>query len=524
MRFFNTTGPVVAEDHYCIPPLKRLDLTEVRQLIRDKRYFVLHAPRQTGKTSALLALRDLLNAEGNYRCVYVNIESAQAMREDVERAMQVILGDLASWARLTLSDEFLTENWSGIFAEFGAGALREVLTRWVQADPKPLVLLIDEIDSLIGDTLLAVLRQLRAGYVLRPASFPQSVVLCGVRDVRDYRIQSTAENAIIAGGSAFNIRAESLRLGDFSPDEVHTLLSQHTETTGQIFAEDAQNEIWKLTRGQPWLVNALAYEACFKNKSGRDRSQPITAEAICDAREQLILRREIHLDQLADKLKEDRVRRVVEPLLSGGEERHFTDRDLEYVQDLGLVAQDLPYRIANPIYAEVVPRELTWVVQGEFEQETAWYVNDDGSLNVVKLMTEFQTFFREHSEHWVRRFQYQEAGPQLLLQAFLQRILNSGGRIEREYGLGRMRTDLLIVWPQGDETHKIVIECKILHKSLEQTIADGLKQTAEYMDRCDAEAGHLVVFDRREDRRWEEKVFHRRQVSESGVEIDIWGM
>ncbi len=524
MRFFNTTGPVVAEDHYCIPPLKRLDLTEVRQLIRDKRYFVLHAPRQTGKTSALLALRDLLNAEGNYRCVYVNIESAQAMRENVERAMQVILGDLASWARLTLSDEFLTENWSGIFAEFGAGALREVLTRWAQADPKPLVLLIDEIDSLIGDTLLAVLRQLRAGYVLRPTSFPQSVVLCGVRDVRDYRIQSTAENAIIAGGSAFNIRAESLRLGDFSPDEVHTLLSQHTETTGQIFAEDAQNEIWKLTRGQPWLVNALAYETCFKNKSGRDRSQPITAEAICDAREQLILRREIHLDQLADKLKEDRVRRVVEPLLSGGEERHFTDRDLEYVQDLGLVAQDLPYRIANPIYAEVVPRELTWVVQGEFEQETAWYVNDDGSLNVVKLMTEFQTFFREHSEHWVRRFQYQEAGPQLLLQAFLQRILNSGGRIEREYGLGRMRTDLLIVWPQGDVTRKIVIECKILHKGLEQTIADGLKQTAEYMDRCDAEAGHLVVFDRREDRRWEEKVFHRRQVSESGVEIDIWGM
>ena len=524
MRFFNTTGPVVAEDHYCIPPLKRLDLTEVRQLIRDKRYFVLHAPRQTGKTSALLALRDLLNAEGNYRCVYVNIESAQAMREDVERAMQVILGDLASWARLTLSDEFLTENWSGIFAEFGAGALREVLTRWAQADPKPLVLLIDEIDSLIGDTLLAVLRQLRAGYVLRPTSFPQSVVLCGVRDVRDYRIQSTAENAIIAGGSAFNIRAESLRLGDFSPDEVHTLLSQHTETTGQIFAEDAQNEIWKLTRGQPWLVNALAYEACFKNKSGRDRSQPITAEAICDAREQLILRREIHLDQLADKLKEDRVRRVVEPLLSGGEERHFTDRDLEYVQDLGLVAQDLPYRIANPIYAEVVPRELTWVVQGEFEQETAWYVNDDGSLNVVKLMTEFQTFFREHSEHWVRRFQYQEAGPQLLLQAFLQRILNSGGRIEREYGLGRMRTDLLIVWPQGNQTHKIVIECKILHKGLEQTIADGLKQTAEYMDRCDAEAGHLVVFDRREDRGWEEKVFHRSQVSESGVEIDIWGM
>ena len=525
MHFFNTAGPIKPERHYCIPPLERLDMGEVRALIREEKYFVLHAPRQTGKTSALLALRDLLNAESDYRCVYVNVEGGQAAREDVEQVMRTILGELASWARSTLSDEFLDEIWLDILAKYGPhGALREALTRWAQADPKPLVLFIDEIDALIGDALLSVLRQLRAGYVRRPADFPQSVVLCGVRDVRDYRIQSTAENAIIAGGSAFNIRAESLRLGDFSPDEVHILLSQHTETTGQIFAEDAQNEIWKLTRGQPWLVNALAYEACFKNKRGRDRSQPITSEAICDAQEQLILRREIHLDQLADKLKEERVQRVVEPLLSGAEERRFIDRDLEYVRDLGLVAQDRPVRIANPIYAEVVPRELTWVLQEEFEQETAWYVNADGSLDVVKLMTEFQTFFREHSEHWVRRFQYQEAGPQLLLQAFLQRIVNSGGRIEREYGLGRGRTDLLIVWPQGNQTRKIVIECKILHKSLEQTIADGLEQTASYMDRCDAEAGHLVVFDRREGRRWEEKVFHRRQVSESGVEIDIWGM
>ncbi len=523
MRFFNTSGPVVAADHYCIPPLERLNLAKVRRFIRDKRYFVLHAPRQTGKTSALLALRDLLNAEGDYRCVYVNIEGAQAMREDVEQAMRVILGEFASRARL-MGDEFLPKTWSGIFAEFGPGALGETLTRWAEADPKPLVLLIDEIDALIGDTLLSVLRQLRAGYDRRPGSFPQSVILCGVRDVRDYRIHSSSANAIIAGGSAFNIMARSLRLGDFSRDDVRALLNQHTEETGQAFTPEAMKTIWDQTQGQPWLVNALADETCFYGTAAEDRSHPITADAIREAQEQLILRRETHLDQLTDKLKEDRVRRVVEPLLTGGEERHFIDRDLEYVRDLGLVAQDPPLRIANPIYAEVVPRELTWVAQEEFDQDAAWYVNADGSLNVVKLMTASQTFFREHSEHWVARFQYREAGPQLLLQAFLQRIVNSGGRIEREYGLGRMRTDLLIVWPQGERTCKIVIECKILHKSLEQTIAEGLEQTAEYMDRCDAEAGHLVIFDRREDRLWADKVFHERRMSRSGVEIDIWGM
>ena len=524
MRFFNTAGPIKPEKHYCIPPLERLDLDDVRGLIRDEKYFVLHAPRQTGKTSALLALRDLLNAEGVYSCVYVNVESGQAAREDVERVTRTVLAGLASRARLTLGDELLGQIWPGILTEVGPDfALQEALTRWAAASPKPLVLLIDEIDALIGDSLLSVLRQLRAGYDLRPEGFPQSVVLCGVRDVRDYRIHSTAANALIAGGSAFNIKAQSLRLGDFSQDEVQALLAQHTEETGQVFTADALATIWAQTQGQPWLVNALADQTCFRDGAA-DRHDPITAATIVEAQEHLILRRETHLDQLADKLQEERVRRTVEPLLSGAEKSEFSTRDLEYVRDLGLIAQSDPLRIANPIYAEIVPRELTYATQSGLIEDTAWYIHADGNLDVAKLLTAFQMFFREHSEHWVKRFQYQEAGPQLLLQAFLQRIVNSGGRIEREYGLGRMRTDLLIVWPQGERTRQFVIECKVLHKSLEQTIAEGLEQTAEYMDRCDAEAGHLVIFDRRAGRRWDDKVFRDRRVSDSGTEIDIWGM
>ena len=265
MRFFNTTGPVRSDKHYCIPPLSRLDLGEVLTLIRDERYFVLHAPRQTGKTSALLALRDLLNsgAEGEYRCVYANVEAAQAVREDVERAMRVILGELSEWARTTLQDEFLDERWPDILARFGDGALGAALTRWAEADPRPLVLLIDEIDSLIGDTLLAVLRQLRAGYVRRPEGFPQSVILCGVRDVRDYRIHSSAEKTVVSGGSAFNIKARSLRLGDFSRAEVESLLAQHSAETGQTFRPEAAERVWTQSQGQPWLVNALCAEACF---------------------------------------------------------------------------------------------------------------------------------------------------------------------------------------------------------------------------------------------------------------------
>ena len=531
MRKFNTEGPVRPHKHYCIPPLDRLNLDDVLGRIRDERYFVLHAPRQTGKTSALLALRDLLNSgdAGDFRCVYVNIEAAQTAREDVGRAIRTILGALASRAR-SLGDGFLDERWSDILATSGPdGALGEALTRWCEAEPKPVVLLLDEIDTLIGDSLISVLRQLRSGYDRRPEGFPQSVVLCGVRDVRDYRIHSSSENAPVTGGSAFNVRAESLRIGDFTEAEVQALLAQHTGETGQAFTAEALESVWTQTQGQPWLVNALARRACFDVEAGRDRSRAITVSDLFDAREHLIRSRVVHLDQLADKLREDRVRRVIEPLLSGGE-RALSDRDLGYVRDLGLIARDDPPRIANPIYAEVVPRELTCGPQAGLAQDPAWYIDAGGGLDMHKLLGAFQAFFREHSEHWLGRFDYAEAGPQLLLQSFLQRVVNSGGRIEREYGLGRGRTDLLVLWPRGGEgagpgaeVDRYVVECKVLHKSLERTIAEGLAQTAAYMDRCASGSGHLVVFDRSEGKRWEEKVFRRDEVV-NGRKITVWGM
>ncbi len=532
MRFFNTAGPVRRDLHYCLPSLERINLEDVLMLIQQQKYFVLHAPRQVGKTTLLLALRDYLNQGGAFHCVYTNVENAQAARENVAKGMQAILYGLGSAARTTLDDAFPAEAWPEIMAESGEfAALEETLTRWAAHAAKPLVLLVDEIDSLVGDTLISVLRQLRAGYYKRPGGFPQSVVLCGVRDVRDYRIHSEQSKTIITGGSAFNIKAESLRLGDFTEADVKTLFAQHTEETGQAFEPQSLALVWELTQGQPWLVNALGYEVCFRMPTGRDRGVTIRAEMMMEAKEALILRRETHLDQLADKLQEQRVQRVLLPMLLGKNlARSAKDDDIQYVLDLGLVrrtAQGL--QVANPIYHEIIPRTLNQLDQTNFETlvQPAWYVGDDGRLDVEKLLTAFQQFFREHSEHWVERFNYQEVGPQQLLQAFLQRIINGGGRIEREYGLGRGRTDLLILWPYGQGTprsvQRVVIETKLRRKSLEKTVVDGLAQTWAYMDRCDAQAGHLVIFDRVLASNWEKRIF-RRVESWQGHEIVVWGM
>ena len=511
MRFFNTEGPVRPDDHYAIAPLDRADVDEFLDLIRAKRYFVLHAPRQTGKTSALIALRDLLNSGevGNFRCVDVNVEVGQVARDDVARGIRAILSSLATSARL-LGDDYPDGIWPDVLTRVGPeDALKELLTRWCVANPVPLVLLVDEIDSLVGDTLLSVLRQLRAGYQRRPEGFPQSVVLCGVRDIRDYRIRSST-GEVIAGGSPFNVAAKSLRMGDFTEAETRALMAQHTEETGQRFSEAALEAVWTQTRGQPWLVNALCAGACFDNKAGRDRSRSIEVDDVYAAREELILSRRTHLDQLAHKLEEERVRRVVEPMLSGGEARHQV-RDLEYLRDLGLIDGSEPPRIANPIYAEVVPRELGYILQSSLDVQARWYVDGDGGLNMDKLLSAFGTFFGEHSGHWLERFaEYPEAGPQLILQAYLQRVVNGGGRIEREYGLGRGRTDLLVLWPReagqpSDLWERFVVECKVLRdsdrKSLAWTVEKGVEQALGYMAQCGAEEGHLVVIDRRSEER-----------------------
>ncbi|MEY4978595.1 MAG: hypothetical protein RLZZ352_865 [Pseudomonadota bacterium] len=539
-KFFNNAGPQIPKDHYTLDPLQRVNLDELQDLIDQKRYFVLHAPRQTGKTTALYALMRHYNAGTQYRCVYVNVEPAQALREQTDKVSITCASRLAHAARLHLKDGALDEalsQWlvkaNGRVADVFMDSIRFLSQNDPQHpdNPRPLLLLIDEIDSLIGDGLITILRQLRAGYADRPHAFAQSLILCGVRDVRDYRIHSSANKEIITGGSAFNVKVESIRLGNFSPMEMNTLYDQHTAETGQVFTPEARELAWYYTEGQPWLVNALGYEVTFKMKALRlDRSLPITAEVMREAKERLVLSRAVHLDQLIDKLKEERVRHVIAPLIRSEEHEqlHTNPDDKQYCLDLGLVVIDpltKGLRIANAIYREVIPRELTDDTQTSLavnQPPLLWYKKPDGTIDLPKLLTAFQQFYREHSEHWLAGMAYREAGPQLLLQAYLQRVVNGGGYIEREYGLGTGRTDLYLRYPVGENPlQREVIEIKVVHQRqrLESVLEKGREQTRAYMDRCAATHGHLVVFDPHSGKAWDERVYCKALAAD----LTLWG-
>ena len=524
MRFFNTAGPINPERHYYVP--HRLDEILFSQLIDQAKYFILHAPRQSGKTTAMRQFAQELNKTGKYKALYFNVEPAQIARSNVEKGMEIILGELRSQAKIMYDQSNpLFEIIETALKQVSGSSLKSVLQDWSCSSDKPIVLFIDEIDTLVGDTLISVLRQLRAGYNNRPNAFPQSICLFGVRDVRDYRIWSSDEQSMVLGGSAFNIKAESLTLSDFSLDQVRVLYLQHSQETGQQFTDEALEYAFHLTQGQPWLVNAIAYQACFVDVT--DRSQPITKDTIERAKETLIKRCDTHLDVLIDRLQEPRIRNIIDAIIgTQSDMKTFPSDDVQYARDLGLIKQNA-FDIANPIYQEVIPRALAQTTQERIQESSPFYQNPDGSLNTTKLLEKFTDFYRENSATWLADFQYKESGPHLLLMAFLQRIINGGGSIYREYALDRKRVDLLISWPAITATtidsphQRIVIELKVLRSN--KILTEGLEQTAQYMDIANATEGHLVIFDRDMEKSWDEKIYHHiEQVGNK--KITVWGL
>jgi hypothetical protein len=479
-----------------VPALARLP--EVPRLVERQGYFVVHAPRQTGKTTTLLALADELTRSGRYAALRFSCETGQALGDNIGEASRTILTAVRSSAENLLPKEL----WPPPWPEAPDGALfKQALRAWAVACPRPLVVFLDEIDALQGQTLLSVLSQLRDGYSDRPVDFPVSVALCGLRDVRDYKAMSGGDPSRLGTSSPFNIKLESLRLGDFELDDVAMLYSQHTEETGQRFGPGAIEHAFDLTRGQPWLVNALAREVV--EKLSVPLVEMITTGHLEQAKERLILERATHLDSLAARLAEPRVQKILGPVLAGDLlllEPY--DDDLAYIRDLGLIARKDPVRVANPIYREVIARVLSSSIQASVIADPRSFIRPDKTFDFPKMLDEFAVWWKEHGDFLITAGFYNEAAPQLILMGYLQRVVNGGGFVEREYAVGTGRIDLQVRWPYETpdgrrHLQREALEIKTWRDRRADPMRDGLRQLDGYLDRLGLDAGSLVIFDQR---------------------------
>ena len=503
--YFNVAGPCIPGEHYMLPALDRLP--QVRRLVSRRQYFVIHAPRQTGKTTAVKALVREINAKGDMVAIYCTLETLQNAA-DPEKASLAISDLILDNFNAAFPTETTDAARQGA-PSFGGGvglAIRSALRNLCRRAGKPLVVFFDEADCLSGNVLISFLRQLRDGYVNRDTiPFPASIALIGMLDVRDYKAQIRPDGESLGQISPFNIISKDMLLRNFTAEEVAALYAQHTEETGQKFASDVLDKVMDFTGGQPWLVNALARE-CIEEIHDFRYNETVTADDVESAKETIIRRRDTHVDSLMERLREPRVRRVVEPVILGGDRTISRDsEDWRFVTDLGLLRENDRGELvpANKMYAEIIGRYLTRDEQEDMKTSvpSAPWALPDG-LDMPGLMAAFQAFWRENSGADRNIHDYKEATPHLVLMAFLQRVTNGNGRIAREMALGSKRLDLCVEY----RGHRYAVEVKTA-KNFAGEVSYG--QLAGYLDSLGLPEGWMAIFDEDKSKPWEEKLYNR---------------
>ena len=518
-KFFNTAGPCNPAKHYMLPAIERLQ--GIARLIAREQYFAIHAARQSGKTTLLQALVDDINARGERIALYFTVESVQAYPDPhdgiskiVERMRTDLLGHpvFGDIARDPASAPDAPAD--------GFVGVKLFLSLLARQAGKPLVVFFDEVDGLTEGTAVTFLRELRDGYVTRnKIPFPSSIAIVGMMDIRDMKARVRPHSETLGSKSPFNVIAEDFTLRNFTEDDVRTLYAQHTEATGQVFEPEAVKSAMEWSGGQPWLVNALASECVDKIHDGR-YDEPITAADIEAAKEAIIRRRDTHVDSLMDRLREPRVRRVMEPVILGNQltDLSVNDEDYRFVQDLGLLKEVNGALVpSNRMYAEIIGRYLSHDEQTRMVQsvhEIPWATPN--GLDMPGLMAAFQAFWRENSGADRRAYEYGEATPHLVLMAFLQRVTNGNGHIIREMALGSGRLDLCVEF----KGKRYAIEVKTSKNFAGER---SYAQLAGYLDKLQLPEGWMAIFDVGTSKSWEEKLYSS-DVEFNGKTIHLIGL
>ena len=504
MRRFGTQGPVNPEKNYVVSRTE--EMTDFINRIKDGRYIVLFAPRQTGKTTFFKrALNTLATEDLSYFPIQLdfqiqrNVSPAifyqrlyEMMREQIEAVLRRRGKSDARKLTQFLENTQITDSFSMLkfFKQFN-----NLLD--CEYDGQHVVLLIDEFDGIPETVVTDFLYALRYTYLSDEHQCPHSMGIVGVKSIT----QLNYDRSI----SPFNIQ-DDFNLSNFTLEQVRELLSQYTEETGQAFTPEVIKMLHKQTGGQPFLVNRFAQ--ILTEELEIPKPETITIVHFTAAHAQLLNEENTNISHLLTNIRRDpRFESFLMKIASYDRGVPFS-RDNEIIAELasyGVIAKDTRRmcKIVSPIYQHRIMQAFKPLVNGleheyfpeDTEADFIDYITPDGTIALAPLLNNFQTFIARIGFRILQVPETpQEFVGQYLLYAYLDEFVHSiGGAMYLEVQTGRGRIDLLII----HKKQKYIVETKIWEG--ERHYQAGKKQLAAYLKLEQAIEGYYIVFDHRQN-------------------------
>ena len=512
MRTFGTQGPVNPHDNYIVTrPKETADFIE---RIKNGKYIVIFAPRQTGKTTFFQRALDILTTqEQHYFPIQLNFEEAtddtaadfyRGLYEDILEQIENVFEQRREIPSVPLAD-FL-ENGNPITDHRAMRRFFRQFAKLLSPDErhaaqtpsltKRVVLLIDEFDGIPRDVLQGFLHSLRHIYVAGKPRSPHSVGIVGVKNIR----QLNYDDSI----SPFNIQDEFV-VPNFTLEQVRELLGQYTAEVGQPFAPEVIETLHKQTNGQPFLVNRAAQ--ILTAELNILKTETITLDHFSKAHTQLLEEGNTNMSHLLTNIRRDpRFESVLMRITSYERGLRFNPDD-EIIAELvmyGVIAKstDGMCEIVNPIYQHRILQAFKPLFNGledeYFSEENGDdfidYLTPDGVIEMGALLDNFQAFIARAG---FRILQVPDTPQEYVGQHLLYAYLDTFVQIVRgdmflEVQTGRGRMDLLLLHNQ----RKYIVETKIWEG--DRSYQAGKQQLATYLKSEGVTEGYYVVFDHRQ--------------------------
>lgn len=503
MRSFGTRGRVYPDRHYVVP--RSEEIRDFINRIKEGRYIVLFAPRQTGKTTFFrFATEELRHQDESYLPIQLNFEAYKnlnlvdfyaALFSDICKEIKKVYQRPNDVIPETLL-HFL-EN-SAIVNNVSMKEFFENLAGFLESQfriRQNVVIIIDEFDGIPTNVVSEFLHTLRHIYLSDEPRAIHSVGIVGVKSIT----QLNYDRSI----SPFNIQDE-FNLPNFTLEQVEELLSQYTEEVGQSFDPEVIISLHKQTAGQPFLVNRAAQ--IMTEELDISKSDTIEMEHFAEAHIQLLEERNTNIDHLLTNIRRDRRFEKLLMKIASYERGMPFNLDDDLINELSMYgvlkrSSDRMCQIVNPIYQHRILQAFKPAINGlendyfpeETDEDFIDYVTPSGEIELESLLNNFKDFIARVGFRILQVPETpQEYVGQNLLYAYLDhfiRTINADMFLEVQTGRGRI--DLLILY----NSRKYIVETKKWEG--ERYHQAGKKQLAAYLKSEKVDEGYYVVFDHR---------------------------